>query len=318
MRACEGCRRRKIKCDAATTNAWPCAACVRLKLNCVPPRVNYDRTNISGAHTPGLERVLVFDDSSGSGEDDYGQQTSMFSSQELASVPEQMHPPQVTFDEGLGTYHTPPYDQRSSSFHDFSYGNVNTIPMGAPEQSYQPQNAFETSNQQHLRSVSSSEVWSHEQYSAMNLTDALGELKIDEDGIGMYRSQFSVVRAWKSFINTFPAPYIAQQKKTLAEAPALEEFEVKLPSVSRGSGSTVRIPPELMPDEDQAMEYFNIFFMEIHPYVPVISKPYFYQQWQTNRGSISPLILEAIFACAGRMSDDPAQGAQWLALASSA
>lgn len=103
----------------------------------------------------------------------------------------------------------------------------------------------------------------------------------------------------------------------LAQAPALEEFEVRLPLVSRGSGSTVRIPPELMPDEDQALKYLNIFFTEIHPYVPVISKTYFYHQWQTNRGSISPLILEAIFACAGRMSDDPAQGAQWLALASS-
>src|SRR6201985_4007523 len=37
MRACEGCRRRKIKCDSATTNTWPCAACVRLKLHCVRP-----------------------------------------------------------------------------------------------------------------------------------------------------------------------------------------------------------------------------------------------------------------------------------------
>lgn len=37
MRACEGCRRRKIKCDAATTNTWPCSACVRLKLHCVRP-----------------------------------------------------------------------------------------------------------------------------------------------------------------------------------------------------------------------------------------------------------------------------------------
>ena len=113
------------------------------------------------------------------------------------------------------------------------------------------------------------------------------------------------------------APYIFQQKKTLAEAPALEEFEAKLPIVTSGSGSTVRIPPELMPSEDQVMDYFDIFFTNIHPYVPVISKPYFYQQWHTNRKSISPLLLEAIFACAGRMSDDPAQGAQWLALASS-
>src|SRR5882757_4701136 len=37
MRACEGCRRRKIKCDAATTNTWPCSACIRLKLHCVRP-----------------------------------------------------------------------------------------------------------------------------------------------------------------------------------------------------------------------------------------------------------------------------------------
>jgi len=65
------------------------------------------------------------------------------------------------------------------------------------------------------------------------------------------------------------------------------------------------------------MEYFEIFFMHVHPYVPVISKPYFYQQWRQNRRSISPLILEAMFACAGRMSEDAAQGAQWLALSSS-
>ena len=71
-----------------------------------------------------------------------------------------------------------------------------------------------------------------------------------------------------------------------------------------------------MPDDQQAMEYFNIFFSNIHPYVPVISKAYFYNQWQNNRQSISPLLLEAIFACAGRTSSDPAQGAQWLALAS--
>ena len=82
-----------------------------------------------------------------------------------------------------------------------------------------------------------------------------------------------------------------------------------------GSGRAVRIPPELMPP--QVMNYFGIFFTNIHPYVPVINQSYFYQQWHTDRQSISPLMLEAIFACAGRMSDDPAQGAQWLALASS-
>ena len=113
------------------------------------------------------------------------------------------------------------------------------------------------------------------------------------------------------------APYISQQKKSLAEAPAFEEFEMNLPPSTSGSGSTVRIPPALMPPDEQCMDWFEIFFANVHPYVPVISKPYFYQQWRCNRSSISPLILEAIFACAGRMSDDPSQGASWLALASS-
>jgi hypothetical protein len=82
-------------------------------------------------------------------------------------------------------------------------------------------------------------------------------------------------------------------------------------------GSSVRIPPELMPDDDSALEYLNIFFENIYPYMPVISKPFFYQQWHTNRSSISPLLLEAIFACAGRLSDDAGQGIPWLALATS-
>lgn len=52
MRACEGCRRRKIKCDAATTNSWPCGACQRLKLQCVPPMVQYDREYSTNPSNP--------------------------------------------------------------------------------------------------------------------------------------------------------------------------------------------------------------------------------------------------------------------------
>lgn len=70
-----------------------------------------------------------------------------------------------------------------------------------------------------------------------------------------------------------------------------------------------------MPAEDDVMAYFKIYFDEIHPYVPVISRAHLYYQWQHDRRSISPLLLEALFACAGRLSDEPAEGAQWLALA---
>lgn len=73
-----------------------------------------------------------------------------------------------------------------------------------------------------------------------------------------------------------------------------------------------------MPSNERCLELFDTFFQHVHPYVPVLSKRYFYDQWRHKRESISPLILEAIFACAGSVSpDDDAEGAQWLALAAS-
>ena len=109
-----------------------------------------------------------------------------------------------------------------------------------------------------------------------------------------------------------------QQKKYDAEPEGpVHDDEIKLPPLSNTAGSHIRIPPALMPGDEDALHYFKIFFADVHPYVPVVIRLHFYQQWQSNRDSISPLLLEALFACAGRMSDDPAQGAQWLALANS-
>lgn len=95
-----------------------------------------------------------------------------------------------------------------------------------------------------------------------------------------------------------------------------DDFKVSLPT-SAVPGSKIRIPPELMPDEETILHYFDLYFANVHPYVPVLNKAQFLQQWHTNRESISPLILEAIFAVAGRLADEPALGQQWIALASS-
>lgn len=115
------------------------------------------------------------------------------------------------------------------------------------------------------------------------------------------------------------APYIRRQRTDRIEpdAPVQDEVEEQFPPLRTGSGVTIRIPPELMPAEDDVMTYFKIYFDEIHPYVPVVSRAHLYYQWQHDRHSISPLLLEALFACAGRLSDEPAEGAQWLALANS-
>jgi len=118
-------------------------------------------------------------------------------------------------------------------------------------------------------------------------------------------------------LTTRLAPYIRQQVRRDGAEPdgPVHDIEVKLPPMNNPAGSQIRIPPELMPTEEEALHFFKVFFAEVHDYVPVVIRLHFYQQWQSNKGSISPLLLEAIFACAGRMSDDPAQGAQWLALA---
>lgn len=107
---------------------------------------------------------------------------------------------------------------------------------------------------------------------------------------------------------------------TQDEEPAVEEvddFKSMLPPMPSGPGLKIRIPPELMPDDATIMHYFDLYFTNVHPYVPVLNKTQLYQQWHTNRESISPLLLEAIFAVAGRLADEPAQGQQWIALASS-
>jgi hypothetical protein len=97
----------------------------------------------------------------------------------------------------------------------------------------------------------------------------------------------------------------------------LDEYKNALPPVMTGPDMKIRIPPELMPDEETCLHYFDMFFTNVHPYVPVLNKTAFYHQWHTNRETISPLILEAIFAISGRLADEPSQGQQWLALASS-
>ncbi|KAL2052535.1 hypothetical protein ABVK25_007095 [Lepraria finkii] len=291
MRACEGCRKRKIKCDAATTNQWPCASCKRLKHHCIPPALNYDRAHTGTGHVSGLERVLDFDNSDGSDDDDYSHPAGAPQVSELQDSHEQMH---GAYGAVLGPFNTPPYSDKAFSQHEYAYDDISSMPLNIPAPSYRDHNSYNPSQSNSLP-LPNDPNWLKEQYSTAELSDVLGELKINENGV---------------------APYISQQKRSLAETPAYEEFEVKLPTASTSSGATVRIPPDLMPSEEQCMEWFEIFFTHIHPYVPVISKPYFYQQWRSSRRSISPLILEAIFACAARMSNDPAQGAQWLALAS--
>ena len=286
MRACEGCRRRKIKCDSATTNSWPCAACTRLKLHCVPPTVSYEKES----STPGVHTFEV----SGSNDyptipvgtiSDYQRPPPMQPQQaQYTTIPSTMPAPiQTAYPDHMPVYQAAPYiepDAGPAPIHfslqgpDIHSQSIYTSPVAQ-------------------RSSTDGSFGSGPTL-ADSLSEAMGELRID---------------------HLASAPYIADKKK-LAETPAVEEFEINLPH-DTSPDLRVRIPPEMMPSDQQAMQYFQYFFENIHPYVPVLSRPSFYHQWNTNRDSISPFVLEGIFACAAFMMNDQSQGQKWLALASS-
>lgn len=198
MRACEGCRRRKIKCDAATTNTWPCSACVRLKLHCVPPTVNYD-----GRDFPGNSQIFDQErgeyESGGSADDDYHQQVSM---QHHLNGPQKSVPPIYTqhqqhpYGESNSVYHSVPYGEPQSGHTQQSmhYSTLHT-PVSAldqhqhytPQQQQQHPPVFPTppiTQPSHPGSLASADQYGQEQYGAENLADLLGDMMINAAGRG--------------------------------------------------------------------------------------------------------------------------------------
>ena len=194
MRACEGCRKRKIKCDAATNNSWPCAACVRLKLTCIPPTVNYNPSHVGlPPSTSGLERVLDFGDSSGDSADEA-----------FIPPPQPRPPPQRSF-----SYKRP--DPLATSKANYMPGvaafNVTAPPPSAGivyeamttptltngDASYYAHDSFAN----HMpasappTATATTAEWPREEFSVADLQDFMGSLKVNDNGTGQ-QPRFSV------------------------------------------------------------------------------------------------------------------------------
>jgi hypothetical protein len=183
MRACEGCRRRKIKCDAATTNAWPCAACIRLKLKCVPPTVSYDKDYNAGSQTFELETKPLEYASPVDG-------PHQFQRHSIGAIPHGLHPlppgpAPGAYGDGMRMYQNAPYVEQQPQEH-MQYSAM-------PQGQMVPQNIAYAPHQMYSESPSSAPAvstsppetegsWRTESMST--LADALGELKIDHTAIG--------------------------------------------------------------------------------------------------------------------------------------
>ncbi|RYP04201.1 hypothetical protein DL765_010266 [Monosporascus sp. GIB2] len=288
MRACEGCRRRKIKCDAATTNTWPCSACIRLKLHCVRPNAQYDGSPTEQYESSRSEYEAV------QIQDNYRQMAMPQQQSMMGGQPKMagMYTSHDSYTDPHGVYPSVHYGDAATAQHNVPYSTVPSV--GVMDQQYAPAGVFPTPpvHHQSVHSESSPESYQQDHYGQHDISDVLGALKLDERGTAILNHE---------------------------EEPAVEDvddFKGSLPPLTTGPGLKIRIPPELMPDEETILHYFDLYFANVHPYVPVLNKPHFYHQWHNNRESISPLLLEAIFAVAGRLADEPAQGQQWIALAS--
>ncbi|KAF3764375.1 hypothetical protein M406DRAFT_107309 [Cryphonectria parasitica EP155] len=304
MRACEGCRRRKIKCDAATTNTWPCSACIRLKLHCVRPN-GYDgaaEPQVFEPTRPEYESVGVHD---------FRPPLNMPPPHMLAGTPDaaSMYAPKAASYSGpSGLYQPMQYADHSPVATGMHYTTI-PPPVGVVDNSFaasqsQPQgqpSLFPNAHvQQGNRPDSPPETYTSETYGPQDLSEILGTLKLNDAGTAPYLNNKLRIRTQ------------GEEEPLLPED---DEYKTSLPPLISGPGHKVRIPPELMLDEETSLHYFDAFFTHVHPYIPVLDRTTFYRQWQTDRESISPLVLEAMFALAGRIMDEPGEGQQWLALA---
>lgn len=185
MRACEGCRRRKIKCDAATTNTWPCSACIRLKLHCVPPTINYDRDYSSGGSFLDTEQDAQYDAPPGNQNDSFHHGTMSQPDLSIITTQDHIGPPQLPYNDGGGVYHTSSYPEASASHPEMQYATMTSAPVNVPDPVYQSLPVFPTPPGHALPPSDPASSWTQDHFSAASLSDALGELKIDETGVGM-------------------------------------------------------------------------------------------------------------------------------------
>lgn len=184
MRACEGCRRRKIKCDAATTNTWPCSACTRLKLGCVPPTVNYDRDFQQNTQT--FEAEPGSYNNGGNTGDGYHQQMP---AQQQMTEPSKVVPPIYTQQPPYpdpNMYQSMPYGGASSAHSQQSmhYTTLQTSVSALSQHTeYSPQAVYPPAPLQQ-QSHGSPENYAQSEYGGEDLSDLLGELKMNPAGTG--------------------------------------------------------------------------------------------------------------------------------------
>ncbi|KAI5296604.1 hypothetical protein KEM52_005901 [Ascosphaera acerosa] len=466
MRACAGCRKRKIKCDAATTNSWPCSACARLKLQCIPPQFVQDSDPAAAVAAPArpplslvdankpegmgaiviepmsqVDRTTTITSSfispfnglvglpSGNGSastqshssaaalnlagldypvyrngladsvQSYNGVQNSYANGQIPSQVSMIHAPSASYLSAASQGRdcaavSRPIDRNSfkqmtaltvvrsggsgpllrGPSHSHSVDNLrqsslssdssvpssqdpgsdvtSNIMMAPPYPSRSmaiaagPTQSECSASPSVLTAVSSpppllaqsSPAEQHQSASVSSIgdiSDAFGDLKIDETGIAPYIRQQRNNKDNKpaagpasiltSIENVSESDKFGQRLNSLARASPPEpeqrssflpipaafapQTDISLPEIVLPAGllastvtsdGSVVVPPEVLPSEEDALRLFDIFFTDIHPYVPVLHREAWYEAWAHDKASISPLLIEAVLACAAR------------------
>ncbi len=143
----------------------------------------------------GLERVLDFDNSDGSGDDEYpfGGGPQVF---ELQTPQDHIHVSQGPYSAGFPPFHTPPYSDKAFSQHELTYDDVASMAVPVADPLYRDHSSFDPPYSAPLQPPNGL-VWHSDPYSTSELSDVLGDLKINESGVGMLIWIIELIIAWR-------------------------------------------------------------------------------------------------------------------------
>ena len=145
----------------------------------MPPAVSHDRA-AGGGQLLGLERVLDFDQSDGSGEDDYSYESGTSQLFELQNA--SIHT-QGPYSAGLGAFNTPPFSEKAYSQHELAYDEVQPMPLQISDSSYNAREVYHPPQSTSLP-TNDSMLWNNEHINATDLSNLMGGLGIANDGVG--------------------------------------------------------------------------------------------------------------------------------------
>lgn len=146
----------------------------------MPPTISNDRTHAIGGQLLGLERVLDFDQSDGSGEDDYKYEASTSQLFELQNASAHTQGP---YSAGLGAFSTPPFSEKAYSQHELGYDEVQPMPLQVSDSSYNAQDIHLPPQSASLP-TNNGRNWNNEHINHTDLSNLMGDLGIANDGVG--------------------------------------------------------------------------------------------------------------------------------------